>query len=373
MSPASTKNAERILFVRLSHLGDVIHALPVWHAVASAYPGARLAFATQPAYAPLLSGLPRLERIIPFDRGGGLGAWWRYRRAVRAFKPTWTIDCQGNWKGAVATRLSGAPRRSGMQASDWREPSARRLLNDLAPSSARPAHEDHAVDRQLALAQHVSGAPAAADFDLALTQAELQSGRATLAAHAPHANDTTPALMHLGRTGDPRSWPATKFFELAKLVADQGRPVVLVGGPDETDLMRAAQQAALHPLIHLELNTLALRPLAALFAAAAQANAQLVACDSGPTHLAAAVGLRVHLLAGPQDPSRTGPWPPPGRNDSSISSGPHTTQTAPIDLACRPCLLRTCRNKSGAECLETLSAAQVFRSLDRGAPLLVAE
>lgn len=355
MPLASPSAPERILFVRLSHLGDLVHALPVWHATRRAFPSARLAFATQPTYAPLLTGMAGLERIIPFDREGGLAAWWRFRRAARAFRPTWTIDCQGNWKGAMATWLSGAPRRSGLARGDWREPSASRLLNDLAPD--REPGRDHAVDRQLALARHVSGEDAEPDFDFSLSEDELARGRELLRGHSPGGR---PLLLHLGRPGDPRSWSAEGFFQLARLAADGGRRVLMLGGPDERALAAAAQAAACHPSIGLELGTLALRPLAALFAAARDQGGQLVACDSGPAHIAAAVGLAVHLLAGPQDPSRTGPWPPPGRTDRP---SPHATQTAAVSLACRPCLSRTCHNASGAECLEALRAEEVLAAL----------
>lgn len=343
--------------MRLSHLGDLIHALPVWNAVARAFPDAEMAFATQPAYAQLLRGLPRLGRIVTFERDGGLAAWWRFRRQARAWRPTWTIDCQGNWKGAIATWVSGAPRRSGLAPSDWREKSARRLCNDLASDDDRATGQDHAVDRQLALARHVTGAPAAADFDLGLTRAERERGRAALFARLPRTAHGAPLLLHLARPGDPRSWPALSFFELAREAAEAGRPVLVLGGPNEAPLAAAAPSLT---GVHTEIGTFDLRALAGLFAAAAEAGATLVACDSGPAHLAAAVGLAVHLLHGPQDPQRTGPWPPPGRQDFPSS---HRTQSAAIELACRPCISRTCVNPLGPRCLEELNSAEVSARL----------
>lgn len=339
--------------MRLSHLGDVIHALPVWNAVARAFPDAEMAFATQPAYAKLLFGMPRLERIVSFERHNGIAAWWRFRRQARAFRPTWTIDCQGNWKGALATWVSGAPRRSGLAPVDWREKSARRLCNDLASDDDRAEGQDHAVDRQLALARHVTGKAAAADFDLGLTPSERERGRAALFARLPTTGAGAPVLLHLARPGDARSWPALSFFELAQQAAEAGHPVLVLGGPDEAPLARGAPK--LHG-VHTEINTFDLRALAGLFAAAAEAGATLVACDSGPAHLAAAVGLAVHLLHGPQDPQRTGPWPPPGRTDFL---SPHHTQTAALELDCRPCVSRLCTNPSGPRCLEELSSAEV--------------
>lgn len=355
----------RILFVRFSHLGDVIQSLPVVHAVARAWPEARLAFATQAAYAPLLAGLPQLERVLTFDREGGPGAWWHFRRDARAFGPTWAIDCQGNWKSAWATWLSGARRRSGLAREHWREGSARVLCNDLVPDGSRAVH---AVERQLALARHVTAqagtwpaldsAPALDAtcaleanrtlFDLALTADELHAGRALLGT-AEH-----PALLHLAKPGDPRSWPAERFLELAQALAARGRATLVLAGPDEAELRPTLAALPRMPHLHVLGESPDLRTLAALFAAAAERGGTLVGCDSGPSHLAAAVGLPVVHLFGPQAPERTGPWP----------ASAHVHVTAERELACRPCLARECALSEGPVCLGELRVEAVLAALD---------
>lgn len=347
----------RILFVRFSHLGDVLHALPVVHAVRRALPEATLAFATQESYAPLVGGLPGIERVVPFDRDGGWRAWVHFRRDVRAFGPTWAIDCQGNWKSGWATWLSGAGRRSGLARSQWRERGARRLCNDLVPEAE--AGGPHAVDRQLALARHVVGGepfPGVAAgfagngerFGLGLTAGELADGRARLG-DAPR-----PVLLHLAKPGDPRSWPSVHFIALAQRLAEAGRRVFLLAGPDEASLAGELGALPRVPGLTVIAGGLELRALAALFAAAAEAGGQLVGCDSGPSHLAAAVGLPVVHLFGPQDPERTGPYPPAA----------HVHLTAGLELGCRPCLARSCGRPGGAVCLEELGVEEVFAALE---------
>ena len=74
----------RILLVRLSHLGDVVHALPVFHALRRRWPAAKLAWICQKEFAPLLAGLPGLDLCLLFNRGGGLRGLWRARRDMAA-------------------------------------------------------------------------------------------------------------------------------------------------------------------------------------------------------------------------------------------------------------------------------------------------
>ena len=342
---------ERILLVRLSHLGDVIQALPVIHAVARAFPDAELAFATQAAYAPLLAPLPELARVITFDREGGPAAWWHFRRAARAFAPTWTIDCQGNWKSAWAAWLSGAKRRSGLAVAHWRERSARILANDFATDpSALGVKVAHAVDRQRNLARYVtSAADVPAAFELALGAEERAAGSALL------GDAQRPALLHLAKPGDPRSWPAESFLALAQALAAHWRATFLLAGPDEQGLRPLLEAIAPAPNLRVLATTPDLRTLAALFAVAAERGGLLVGCDSGPSNLAAATGLPVVHLHGPQNPARTGPYPPEA----------HVHMTAARALDCRPCLARVCARPEGPVCLSDLRVDEVLEAVMR--------
>ncbi|MBM3978502.1 MAG: glycosyltransferase family 9 protein, partial [Planctomycetes bacterium] len=142
-----------VLLVRLSHLGDVVHALPVFHALRARYPEARLGWAIQPEFADLLRGLPGLDQILRFDRRGGPRAWLALARELRAFGAELCVDAQGNLKSAAVTRLSRAARRVGLARQDWREPLGHRVLHASAP----PSGAAHALDRMLGLAQWLAG------------------------------------------------------------------------------------------------------------------------------------------------------------------------------------------------------------------------
>jgi ADP-heptose:LPS heptosyltransferase len=349
----------RILLVRLSHLGDVVHALPVHHSLRAAHPGAEIAWACQPEFGGLLEGLPGLARVIPFDRRGGLGAWLKLRRALLAYRPELVVDAQGNAKSAAAVLLAGRARRAGLHRSDWQEPLFARVLSDPAP----PAPGPHAMDRMLGLASHL-GAPLPARRDPGLSDGELEIGEAR-AAVLLGRSQLPPVLMHLGPRGDVRHWPPERFVALARALRAAGRAVCVLAGPAEE---RDARDIT--TLLEVLPNTLGgatcwtgakpLRELAAFFAAAATRGARLVCGDTGPMHLAAAVDLPVVLLAGPRDPARTGPWPPPPPYGSSRDSSPHRVVALSDPPACMPCLSARCRHAEGRVCLDRLELDAVL-------------
>ena len=336
---------KRVLLVRFSHLGDVVCALPLYHALRAAHPAARIAWATEAPFAPLLEGLPGLERVIRFDRSAGLAGAARLIRELRAFAPDLCVDAQGNWKSAVAALASGASRRVGPHPRDWREPSARHLMSEHAHPAAGP----HSVQRGAALSQHLACA-APARQDPVVSASELQAAKAALATRLPV--DKPFLIVHLSRPGDPRSWPEQRYRELASQAAKADHGVLFLSGPEEADL--GARLAAEVPAVQHWVGQRGLRELAALFTAAAQRGAALLACDSGPMHLAAACGLPVTLLAGPQDPDATGPmaW-----------GSAHSAVRAPLPPACAPCLRRRCHHPRGAVCMSELSVSRALSAL----------
>lgn len=326
----------RILLVRLSHLGDVVHAVPLLHALRAAHPDARLAWAVQPEFADLVRPIAGLERVFLFDRRGGLRAWRRLRRELREWRPDWSVDAQGNHKSAAVTWCSGAPVRYGLARKDWQEPFGARRLTHAAPSS----YGVHAVHKLTALLERIVPDPELC-FDLELDPAERAAGREALASRlgAPRSPDRGREwLLHLGAPQDPRSWPAENFAALAEALAAAGDRVLVLSGPAEAEVgERVRARLTSHednrpaPIEHW-IGQRGLRLLAATFTAAAARGARVVVGDSGPAHVAAACGAGVDLISGPQDPARTGPWPIAGRPGSphrvlAVDAG----RTAPIE------------------------------------------
>ncbi|MEM1448019.1 MAG: glycosyltransferase family 9 protein [Planctomycetota bacterium] len=305
----------RVLIVRMSHLGDIAQTLVLAHSVRERWPEAELTWAVQPEFAPLVAPL---ARVVPFDRRGGLGAWRRLRAAFAATPPDLVLDAQGNWKSAMVARLARPSRGRSLAfaRSAWQEPIAAAITR---PVEVAAAGQRHLVARCRALAEAATGRPASDRIDPDLTADELRVGREALAGLVPEG---APVVLHPGVAGDPRSWPAERFAETARRLARDGRAVLVLTGPGEADAGEELRESA-SDAAHL-VGQRGLRELAALLAAAAERSGRIVVGDSGPAHVAASVGLPVVLVAGPEDPLRTGPWPP-----ADEPSSPHRVARAP--------------------------------------------
>lgn len=334
----------------------------VFHALHAAYPRAEIAWAIQPEFAGLLEGLPGLSRVIHFERHGGWRAWAPLRRSLREFKPDLAVDCQGNMKSAAVMWASGAKRRVGLAKVDWREPAGSRVLSERA----KPVdwEKKHAVERMIALVRHlVPDSDAPLRMDVGLTEEELQTGRATLDALLPtsssgHSSPALPSvIVHLSSGIDIRGWSSDRWEALVQRLLGEGRSVLLLSGPSEESVGRALEERlpASGQLRHW-VGQRGPRSLVAVFSAAAERGLALVGCDSGPAHLAAASGLPVVLLAGPQDAACTGPWPTgPG--------SPHRVVLARDQPDCQPCLERACNHSRGPVCMSGIDVEDICSAL----------
>jgi len=353
------KHAFRILLVRLSHLGDVVNALPVFHALREEHPSAQIGWVVQPEFSDLLRGLKALDRVFLFDRRGGGGAWLKLKEDLLTFGAHWTIDVQGNIKSAVACLCSGAPRRSGLHRSNWTEPFGANVLTEHAPPLAGGLRT-HALERSLHLARFL--APKRGDVPrgpaLVANDAEIGQGRATYEAFFGEAEK--PIIVPLCASEDVRSWSEERYGELARALARRGRGALFVSGPGEVELgRRLAAQHPDGPLLRHWIGQRGQRELVGFFAAARERGARVLGCDSGPSHLAAACGLPVTLLAGPQDPRRTGPWPLPEGGERSK----HRIVRADPCPPCVPCISRHCTHPEGPVCMSRIDAERAAEAL----------
>ncbi len=304
----------RVLLVKTSSLGDVLHTLP---AVTEASARCDVCFdwVVEPAFAAVAAWHPAVERVIEAP----LRAWRRaprrlgrelpaLRRALRTQQYDWVIDAQGLIKSALLARLARGS-RAGFDAKTVRE---RPAAWSYERTVSVPA-ELHAVERTRTLFAHVLGyAPGAVPPD---------SGLARRLAAAPEANPRAVLLMP-GTTWRTKHWPEAHWARLARLLAGAGWDVRVTAGTDaearRSARIAAAGEGQLEPRGNLE----------ALFDAVAGVGA-VVGVDAGPLHLASALGVPGVALFGPTDPARTGPWNSGLRVESST-------------LSCAPCRARRC-------------------------------
>ena len=300
MSPSEIAGAaRRILIVRLSSLGDIIHALPVAAALRAANPAAYLAWLVDERWHPLVEQVEGLDAILSVPRAG----WSGVRRGVarlRAERFDCAVDVQGLYKSALFARLSGAPLRVGFDRVFAREGGASLFYN----CRVTPPH-GHRIDKNLSLAAAVGAPPVAggrgarAQFPLRVPQEAETSVRQTLRTHG----FSSYFMLSPGGGWLSKCWPAERFGELhRRLTAHFGWGGVVSYGPGERGLAHAVLAAAGTPaplLLELELPQLM----------AALRGAQVfVGGDTGPLHLSVALGTRVVGLYGPTDPVQTGPY-----------------------------------------------------------------
>jgi heptosyltransferase-1 len=314
-----------VLVVRLSAMGDVVHALGAIEALARAQPSWRVFVAVQRAFVPLFDGLDHLAGVIPHERRPALRGLWRTACALRARRFAVALDLQGNWKSALVARVSGAPRRIGIGGAARREPRSARLLTETVAASGVAHPADLALDVVRAVAPHARAQPSR----LIATAQEQAREAAALAALGIDAELPFQALI-LGDPRDNRSWPAT---QAAHAAAQTAWPAVVVAGPAEPEGL------ALPPGVPLLRHAPGeLRRLVALGALLARNGGRALGPDQGPTHVLAACGADVVALFGPQDPRLTAP------KRVRVLLSP----TAP---ACVPCRSRTCSHPDGPICM----------------------
>ncbi len=290
---------QRFLLVRLGSLGDVIHALPAAAALRDSFPQARIDWAIDPKWLRLLAGNPDLNEIIAVDRksasrlAGTVGK-------LRAAQYTCAIDFQALYKSALLAFASGAPRRIGFQSSYAREALASLLYTDqLNPCGP------HKVDHNLTLAQAAGADLRKPRFPLQVRPEDDDRVIRELALH----NITDFYVLNPGGGWRSKCWPPQRYGELHRTLAvSYGWRGVVSFGPGEENLAQEVVSAAGTPApIAIPFD---LGPLMALLRRANFA----VSADTGPLHLAAALGTPTVGLFGPTDPARNGAY-----GDATIS------------------------------------------------------
>jgi len=274
-----TVNPGRILVVRLGAMGDIIHALPAAASLKHSFPGWRVTWVVEPRWAPLLEANPFVDRLVLPDRRTNteLARFWRELRAERF---DFAVDFQGLIKSALVACAARTERIYGFDRSVAREPLATLFYSDRVPARAV-----HRVDRNLALAAAAGASTALRSFPLppGRPEGELPAGAFVLA--SPLSGWRA------------KQWPLEYYARLAeRLRHEAGVPLVLNGPPAEREALSGVPGAVLH-----------FSSIEGLIDATRRAAA-VVGVDSGPLHVAAALGKPGVVIFGPTDPAQTGPY-----------------------------------------------------------------
>jgi lipopolysaccharide heptosyltransferase I len=290
----------RILIVRLSALGDVIHGLPVACALREAFPQAALGWVVEGRSADLLQGHPALDHIIVAPRG-----WLKSPRAIsdlrcrlRAFKFDIAIDLQCLTKSAVAAWLSGAPSRIGKAGKDGRE------LSKWFHNKLVAAGGQHVIDHYLQMLRPLGIDSPRVRFDLPEKADDVRMAEQTL--RFLRLENGQFAILNPGAGWPSKIWPPERYGEIARrLAAAYGVASLAVWGVP-------SEKALAESIVATSYGAAQLAPATtvAQLAALCRRSAMFLGSDTGPMHLAVAVGTPTISLHGPSQAEWCGAYFP---------------------------------------------------------------
>lgn len=313
----------RILVIKLSSFGDLFHALPAVHNL-KAMLGADVDWVTQTEYVDLVKCFRPVDRVIPFHRRDFWAHAVELRASLKESTYDYVFDFQGLLKSAIVAFLAGGKIRIG--PSHAREGAS--LFYDAVAGSRNK--QRHAVDECLDVVRYLGMRVLPVEFPMKFPAIPV-TGK------GPHI-----ALLPVSRW-PTKTWPADRFAEVARrLKTDTGGTVYLMGGPDDASVCESIVARLGDGVVNLAGKT-SLPETGSWM----QEMDLLVSNDSGPVHLAAALGVPALVVFGPTDPRRTGPF---GAAHRVVNTR----------IPCQPCLSRSCKFET-VRCMEGVSVDAVVQ------------
>jgi len=348
-----THKIERILLIKLTSLGDVVHALPVAAALKRTFPRLKLSWLVEDRCAPLLENNPLLDSVIVYPRqeiqvliserkwGQVLKVFKNLRRSLRDLNIDLSLDLQGLAKSGLIALMTGAPHRIGCSG-----------LKEMSSLISRRIPEEkglHVVDSNLKTAEFLGAKTEAPEFIIEIKEEEKTWAKEFLKKSGVVEGDRIIGLQ-MGTVPPQKCWPPAKYRSFIEQVSKLPNTRLILFG-DKTD-----QEALLPHLSKIPpkvINTAGNLSLRQLMALIAQCRV-FVGGDSGPLHLAAGLGLPVIALFGGTDPGWSRPY---GRFHTVLYK----------KFFCSPCLL-TPNNKPPVcqgryDCMEAIGVDEVLASI----------
>ncbi len=336
-APEAPRAAQRVLLRLPNWLGDVVMAAPTVAAIARALPQARLTAQVIKPFVPLAALLPGVSEALPVGRDRGLSDLWASRRTLREARYDLAVVFPRGVRAALAPRLAQIPTRVGFGGR------GKGLLLTHGVSGWKPLRSQHRSLFYGALALPFGETPHE-PWALTPPPAALAAADALLARLGCRSERPLVALEPGARYGPAKCWPPERFGELARALLAQGCDVVTVGTAATLSVEEQVARIAGAGLRRAAGKTDDLGQLIGLLARARL----LVTNDTGPMHLAAALGTPVLALFGATDPRVSAP------------RGPGLSRIVMDPEPCSPCFLRDCPIP-GHPCLTKIGTARVLR------------
>lgn len=346
-----SRQRPKILIVKLSAIGDVVHTLPALNALRRHFAQAHITWLVEETAADLIVGHPALDRVLvsrrkSWAKGLKTGLWrdhlCQIRDFIKALRDTrydMVIDFQAALKGAMLIALVRADRKIGFGPGMAHQEHSYLALNETIPMVDM---EMHALARGLKLLEGIGIRQKEIEYNLSTGTTGQQKVTRLLQCDNQHP-DHVPIAINPVAAWETKLWPTDRFTEVAdRLVRDHRALVYFTGSASDKPLIDKIIKKMQHTATNLAGQT-TLTELAALY----RRMACVITTDTGPMHIAAAVHTPVVALFGPTAEWRTGPY---GQGHKIVSAS----------LACRPCFKRNCELP---RCMHAISVEMVIENV----------
>jgi len=336
----------KILIIRLSSIGDIVHTLPVLPTLRERFPQAKIGWLIENSFGSLLQNIEQLDQIYRVNtfkwrkKPLSKSTWRQISRNLSQLRKEnfdLALDFQGLVKSAFMGWLSGAKLRIGFEAKALREPLSRIFYHKVNSTTLK---EPHIIHKNLSLLNSLGIKGDKIDFPPFLGKSDRDF--ASLCIKKLKLNSF--AIINPGAGWSCKQWEIEKYAALADILKSRYKLNVLLSwGPGEKKLATRLRSLMKHPAVVLS-------PTSILQLAALIERASLfIGSDSGPLHLAIALKRPAIGLFGPTDPKRNGSLNP---QDIIISK----------DLDCSPCYQRNCPEPL---CMQSISVDEVAEAVDK--------
>ena len=338
------KDIKSVLVVKLSAIGDVIHALPVSYAIKETYPEAKVTWVVEPPAYDILKDNPYIDNIIVFEKKkfksmrGFFKNYGPFTKILNADKYDASLDLQGLFKSAAIAWSAKAPIRLG--TCNMRE-----MSHKVSRPVVGPNANGHIVERYLDVVRELGCQVNKVVFPMEISQRDQQAAEGAMQ-QAGIRMENPYVVLAVGANWPNKRWPTRYYAKLSDWLYDRKIIPVIIGGGmlDSTLAGEIDAEAEIPPIILVGKTTL--KQLAHVIK-----NAKaVVGGDTGPVHLAAGLGVPTVMVMGPTDANRNGPY---GQLENAIEA----------NRPCKYCWKRAC--PKGLECLSVIHPEAVEEKLKK--------
>ena len=310
---------KRILLRGVNWLGDAVMLTPAVRALRERFPDAHLAILCKSAFADVYRFSPCVDEIIEYDTDRGIRNIVSLARRIREGNYDLAVVFPRSFRSLLSVFLAGVPARIGYAAK------GRRFFLTESPPRSREVLTTHRVNYYAKLLEPLGIERVPQKTEIHMDDGSAEWAGEFLAGRRRNPERKLVAMLCGATYGPAKQWFPERFAELARRLTEEGlAEILIVGGPAEVELAGRVEKEAAVPLVNAAGKTTVLQ-LAALI----RRCDLFVGNDTGPMHVADAVGAPIVAIFGPTDVVTTRPC---GKNHSIVT----------VNAECAPCLLRTC-------------------------------